>query len=248
VGRLYLIRHAQSRNNQNWTGSDFHPDREPDPDITDLGHAQARALAGHLSDPQAEPRQHPFAPSGEAGYRLTHVFCSLMSRSILTAQYVAKACGLDLSAQPEVFEKYGIYEFDDAQNRIGLPGPGRRYFEDRFPALRLPESVGESGWWNRPVEDEEAFIERMRAVVSQFRNTLNAREDHVALIAHGDFIDQFINELMGVPRHVGNYQTHWVANWAFHNTSISRVDFVSGAQHVVYLNRVDHLSPELITW
>ena len=60
MGRLYLIRHAQSPNNQNWTGSDFHPDREPDPDITERGHFQARALAAHLADPIREPRQYPF--------------------------------------------------------------------------------------------------------------------------------------------------------------------------------------------
>lgn len=248
MGRLYLIRHAQSRNNQNWTGSDFHPDREPDPDITERGHLQARALAAHLADPNGEPRQHPFLPASSSGYGLTHAFCSLMSRAILTAEYVAKACALELCAHPKVFEKYGIYEFDAARNRKGLAGPGRQYFVDRFPDLRLPDSLGEAGWWSRPAEDEAGFVDRMHDVVAEFKAWLEVSDARVALVAHGDFIDQFINELMGVSRHCGNYDQAWVANWAFHNTSISRVDFVSGAQHVVYLNRVDHLSPELISW
>ena len=77
---------------------------------------------------------------------------------------------------------------------------------------------------------------------------LATRDENVALVAHGDFIDQFINELMDVDRHAHNYANHWVANWAFHNTSISRIDFVDGAHNVIYLNRIDHLPTELITW
>jgi len=245
---LYLIRHAQSLNNQNWSGSDLHPDRHPDPEITEKGHAQAVVLANHLSDPNAEPRQFPFQAGKNTRFGITHLYCSLMTRSILTAEYVAKACGLALHAHPDFFEKYGIYEFDSAQNRIGLPGPARDYFEGRFPSLKIPESVGSAGWWNRPAEDEEAFIKRMRAVVAELKDRLSASDENVALVAHGDFIDQFINELMGVDRHAHNYANHWVANWAFHNTSISRIDFVDGAHNVIYLNRIDHLPTELITW
>ena len=68
------------------------------------------------------------------------------------------------------------------------------------------------------------------------------------MVVHGDFIDQFINELMGAPRHHHNYSNDWVANWTFHNTSISRIDFVNGSNTVVYLNRIDHLPAELISW
>ena len=87
MARLYLIRHAQSLNNQNWSGRDFHPDRHPDPEITEKGHAQAVALANHLSDPNAEPRQFPFQAGKNTRFGITHLYCSLMTRSILTAQY-----------------------------------------------------------------------------------------------------------------------------------------------------------------
>jgi len=53
---------------------------------------------------------------------------------------------------------------------------------------------------------------------------------------------------MGVVRHQPNYDNHWVANWTFHNTSISRIDFVNGSNNVVYMNRIDHLLNELVTW
>ena len=248
MAKLYLIRHAQSANNEIWDGSDHHPGRQPDPEITEVGHRQAQSLAEHLVHPHAEPRQHPFVPSETIDFGLTHVYCSLMTRSILTAQYIAEACGLELKALPDIFEKHGIYETDADGGLQGLPGPGRGYFEERFPRLNLPEGLGEDGWWNRPAEDEPAFVERMQNVVAGFRQRLGDSDEVVALVAHGDFIDQFVNELMQVDRHQRNYDGHWFANWTFHNTSISRVDFVDGAHHVVYMNRIDHLPIDLVTW
>ncbi|MDH3631190.1 MAG: histidine phosphatase family protein [Gammaproteobacteria bacterium] len=248
MARLYLIRHAQSANNEIWDGSDHMAGRKPDPEITTIGHRQAETLAGHLAHPQAEPRQHPFGQAEEFHFGLTHVYCSLMTRSILTAEYIAAACELELHALSDIFEKFGIYDVDGDGNLQGLPGPGRDYFEQRFPRLGLPEEFNDEGWWSRPVENEAAFIARMQKVVNEFRQRLDQSDESIALVAHGDFIDQFVNELMGVVRHQPNYDNHWVANWAFHNTSISRIDFVNGSHNVVYMNRIDHLPNELVTW
>ena len=249
MARLYLIRHAQSENNANFDGRVVgQPGRRPDPEITATGHGQAEVLATHLAHPDAEPRQHPFESTGPAHFGLTHVYCSLMTRSILTAEYIARACGIELQALPDIFEKHGIYDVDPEGNLRGLPGPGRDYFESRFPQLGLPRQFNDDGWWSRPAEDEAAFLERMRKVVAWTRQRLDGNDDNVALVAHGDFIDQFLNELMGVVRHQPNYDNHWVANWTFHNTSISRIDFVRGGHNVVYLNRIDHLPNELVTW
>jgi 2,3-bisphosphoglycerate-dependent phosphoglycerate mutase len=227
MARLYLVRHAQSENNVIWDGSDDHPNRRPDPEITELGHRQAQALGEHLAHPRAEPRQHPFADTEQAHFGLTHVYCSLMTRSILTGEYIAQACGLKLEALPDIFEKHGIYDVDANGNLQGLPGPGREYFEQRFDNLELPDELNDDGWWNRPLSNSD---------------------DCIAMVAHGDFIDQFVNELMGVVRHQPNYDNHWVANWTFHNTSISRIDFVDGSSNVVYTNRIDHLPNDLVTW
>ena len=214
MGRLYLIRHAQSTNNQNWDGTPYHAGREPDPDITETGHRQAQSLARHLAHPDADPRQIPFVAAERSDFRLTHVYCSLMTRSIVTAGYVAEACGLRLEARPDIFEQHGIYQVNERGVCEGLPGPRRDYFERRFPRLALPDNI----------------------------------DERVAMVSHGDFIDQFVNALMGVARHRHNYDNHWVANWTFHNTSITRIDFVDGARNVVYLNRIDHLPNPLITW
>jgi 2,3-bisphosphoglycerate-dependent phosphoglycerate mutase len=248
MARLYLIRHAQSENNVIWDGSDDHPDRLPDPEITELGHRQGQALGEHLAHPRAEPRQHPFADTEQAHFGLTHVYCSLMTRSILTGEYIAQACGMKLEALPDIFEKHGIYDVDANGNMQGLPGPGREYFEQRFANLKLPGELNVDGWWSRPVEDELTFLQRMQKVVADARQRLSDSDDCIAMVAHGDFIDQFVNELMGVVRHQPNYDNHWVANWTFHNTSISRIDFVAGSSNVVYTNRIDHLPNELVTW
>ena len=248
MARLYLIRHAQSANNEIWDGSGDHPHRHPDPEITATGHRQAETLGQHLAHPHAEPRQHPFVPADNIHFGLTHVYCSLMTRSILTAEYIAGACDLELQALPDIFEKHGIYDMGDDGEPQGLSGPGRDYFEQRFPLLKLPGDIESAGWWNRPFEDETAFIERMKKVVADTRHRLEASDEYIAMVVHGDFIDQFVNELMGVERHRHNYDNHWVANWTFHNTSISRIDFVDGSHNVVYMNRIDHLPNELVTW
>ena len=248
MAKLYLIRHAQSANNVIWDGSDNPEGRISDPEITDTGHGQASRLGQHLAHPQGEPRKHPLGANCETGFDLTHLYCSLMTRSIVTAEYIANACNLSLHALPDIFEKHGVFDVDEASKMRGLPGPDRAYFNERFPGLKLPEEFNDTGWWNRPAEDEPAFLSRMQKVVENFREEHANSDNCIAMVAHGDFIDQFVNELMGVSRHSHNYQSEWVANWTVHNTSISRIDFVGDSHSVVYLNRIDHLPAEMITW
>ena len=249
MARLYLLRHAQSENNAIWDSrGDHQPLRKPDPELTDIGHRQAEVLAEHLAHPAAEPRQHPFAPGQETHFGLDAIYCSLMTRSVLTAEYVARACDLPLNALPDIFEKHGIYDVDEGGNMRGLPGPGRDYFAERFPSLGLPDEFNDAGWWNRPVEDEAQFLERMSRLLTRLRGELGSTDKRIAMVVHGDFIDQFVNELMGVVRHQPNYDSHWVGNWTFHNTSISRIDFDGDAASVIYLNRIDHLDNGLVTW
>ena len=246
--KLYLIRHAQSENNVLWSGTDNSDGRNPDPEITDAGHQQAANLAQHLAHPEGEPRQHPFDSVKTTLFGLTHIYCSLMTRSILTARYIADSCNLALHALPDIFEKNGVYEYDDKQKQIGMPGPGRSYFTGRFPRLNLPAGISDKGWWSRPAETDDEFNSRVKSAVANIRAKHADTDDCIAMVVHSDFMDQFINELMGAPRHKHNYASDWVANWTFHNTSISRIDFINGSHTVVYLNRIDHLPTELHTW
>jgi 2,3-bisphosphoglycerate-dependent phosphoglycerate mutase len=248
MARLYLIRHAQSANNAVWNGDVFGDGRVPDPEITSIGHRQATCLGEHLAHPTNEPRQHPFKAAKTAGFNLSHLYCSLMTRSILTAEYISDACSLELHALADIYEKHGIFESDIDGSPRGVAGPDRGYFESRFPRLNLPGDFNNDGWWNRPFEVEDDFFKRMESVVAAFKLRHGDSDDRVAMVVHGDFLDQFLNELMGVARHPHNYQSDWVANWSFHNTSISRIDFDRGAYTVIYTNRIDHLAADLVTW
>lgn len=243
--KLYLIRHAESVNNALYSRTGGQEGRVPDPDITEIGHQQAQRLARLLADESAEPRKT--LSSKQTGFGLTHLYCSLMTRTIQTGSYIAEACGLKLITLNNTFERGGIYQINEHGIPVGLPGPGRYYFMDRFPKLILPESIGQTGWYNRPFETESMFVQRMKKAVREIINRHAGTEHSVALVAHGHFIDQFVNELMRIERHTNNYTNEFKLNWKFHNASISRIEFVDGATIVVYLNRIDHLSADLVT-
>ena len=248
--KLYLIRHAESANNAIYSSTGGERGRMPDPDITATGHQQAKLVGDHLADPRGEPQQHPLAAKQDAPHHfgLTHLYCSLMTRSILTAQYIAEACGLPLIAHPDIFEKGGIYELGAAGSMNGLPGPDRSYFNARFPNLELPPDLGDEGWYSRPFETEERFLQRIERALQDIMQRHAGTDDHVAMVVHGDFLDQFVNQMTGLARRPANYDNHWVANWAFHNTSLTRVDILADSQVIVYLNRLNHLPAELVTW
>jgi len=246
--KLYLIRHAQSANNEIYSQAGNEPGRHPDPEITEAGHRQASLLAAHFAQHDTEPRQRPFQATSLQKYGLTHLYCSLMTRSILTAEYIARACDLPLQALPDIFEKHGVFEFDETGIRQGVPGPPRAYFEERFPTLKLPDEVGEQGWWSRLVESDQVFVQRVKKAMMAIKQRHAGENDSVGLVVHGDFIDQCINALMGVTRSEQNYSADWESNWVSHNTSISRIDCINGSQNVIYLNRIDHLSADLVTW
>ena len=246
--RLYFIRHAESANNAVYGTEREIEGHAPDPEITDTGHRQGRLLGQHLADKNTEPRQHPSRSAATNHYGLTHIYCSLMTRSLLTAQYISRSCGVAVSSLPDLFERKGLYSHDQSGNEVGVAGPGRPYFETRFPGVGLPDFVGEEGWWSRPVETDEDFFQRVRRSLDDVIQRHGDSNDSVAMVVHGDYIDQCLNEFMGVHRKPENYETHWVSNWVFHNTSISRLDIVNGSRNVVYLNRIDHLPAEMVTW
>jgi 2,3-bisphosphoglycerate-dependent phosphoglycerate mutase len=246
--RLYLIRHAESANNVLYAGTDNVDGRTPDPEITDTGHSQAQLLARHIAEPGNEPRLHPEENGDRNHYGLTHLYCSLMTRSMLTAEYISKTCQVKLEALPDIFERKGLYEFDGNGNEVGVSGPGRQYFTDRFPDIALPDSLDHTGWWDRPAESDADFFSRVNQSLANINSRHGHTDDSVGMVVHGDYIDQCINALMDVERQPQNYNKAWVANWVFHNTSVSRIDLVSGSRHVVYLNRIDHLPAGLVTW
>ncbi len=84
--RLFLIRHGESANNflMQDTGYDHYMrSRHVDPPLTELGERQAARLAEHLAangHPEARHGQSPTQPN--AGYGITHLYCSPMQRAL----------------------------------------------------------------------------------------------------------------------------------------------------------------------
>ena len=243
--RLYLIRHAQSENNIVYDGTDSSPNRVIDPEITNAGHQQSKALGEYLATPGNEPRQHAFLHDYAPDFGITHLYCSLMTRAILTAEHIARACQLQCEALPLVFEHKGLYHVGQSGDLEGDKGPGKSYFDDRFPWLQLPPDMNEDGWGEGVVESNQAFYQRVERAYGDLLHRHKDTDDVVALVTHWGFLDQFINAVVGIDPKPENMQSDWRANWVFENTSFSRLDLDNGATNIVYLNRTDHLTPDL---
>lgn len=152
--RLFFIRHGQSANNALWDTSGSSKGRSDDPELTEMGHQQARLLADFVLAKDNEARVD--GKNGEPKrdyFCFTHLYTSLMVRSVATATYVSRAIGLELAAWPEIHECGGIYmDSDEEEERVGMPGKTRAYFAEHYRDLILPETVTDHGWWNRPFE------------------------------------------------------------------------------------------------
>ena len=245
--QFYYIRHAQSENNLLWTRTGASVGRSADPDITDAGRRQAHLLAQYLcrTDTSVEAQERDLQNVG--GFGLTHLYSSLMIRAVATGTIVARELGLPLVAWQETHEWGGLYLRDEeTDERIGLPGPNRAYFEAHYPDLVLPDSLGEAGWWNRPFEEREERTTRARRFLQELLERHDHTEDRVALISHGGFYNHVLEALLDLP----DRERFW---FTMHNGAISRIDFGDPDPDdverigLIYTNRVEHLPAELIT-
>jgi len=240
--QLYFIRHGQSENNQLWAETGSVDGRSDDPELTDAGRLQVEKLAQLLSRPGG-PSALPAEYDGQnvTGFHITHLYCSLMLRAIETATILARALELSPAAWEDVHEVGGIHwQEEGADEPVGQAGKNRAYFEEHYPHLQLPSSLGEEGWWNRPYEPREARPRR----AARFLRDLLARHgesgDRVGVVSHGGFYNHLMRAILGLP----DEGELW---FGMNNTGVTRIDSTPQDIVVQYTNRVDHLPPELIT-
>ncbi|MBN2551152.1 MAG: histidine phosphatase family protein [Spirochaetales bacterium] len=228
---LYLIRHAQSANNELYTRTGSTVGRSDDPELTELGAEQARLLADYLS-----------SNGGRAdGHRFTHLYCSLMVRAVATASVVSRSCNLPVVAWPEVHERMGVFMEDERTGElIGRPGKSRSYFEEHYPRLLLPDSLNEHGWWSRPAETAPQWKQRAGDFLAELRRRHGSGEDRVAVVTHAGFYHEVMLALSGISGTDGIWFT-------LHNTGMTRVDFHPAHAAVIYHNRLEHLPPHLVS-
>lgn len=238
--RLYFIRHAQSENNLLWDMNHSSEGRQADSALTALGVKQADRLAGYLRD-SCQELPKDFQDRTKIGYRITHIYSSLMLRALQTASAISKALELPVIGRKDLFECGGIYMADEETGeRIGLPGRTYRELSKLFPNLILPDNDPDSGWWNRPFEIREERFSRARRVIQSMIDTHGATDDNVAIVTHGAFHNALLTVLLKLPEDHNN----WIN---MNNAAITSVDIWEDGVGINYVNRTEFLPSEMIS-
>lgn len=235
---LYLIRHAQSQNNLAYSQNSH--ERVADPTLTPLGERQAARLASYLAgrvDPM--PRDGRTNYSNQFGYCFTHLISSPMRRALQTTQPLALALQLPVEVWTDIHETGGVY-LDTDTGRVGQPGMTRQEMLETIPDLNLPPDVTDRGWWTGDWEVRDLRPARAFQVAARLW-ALAAEDARVAMVTHGGFSDLLLKVLLRLPDEVPTDYFHY-------NTGISRLDLgTDGRVRVLYLNRLPHLPPELVS-
>jgi broad specificity phosphatase PhoE len=228
--KLFLVRHGQSFNNTLPDGKG----RVADPPLTAIGERQAPQVAQYLANGAAKD---PYNEGGStSGFGITRLFTSAHLRCLQTSAPIAEALNLDPEIWVDVHEECGIW----LDGHPTMSGMTRLEIAEQFPRVVIPDEIGKEGWWNRPRETEAEWVARADRVADQLWREFADTDEHLAIVAHGGFIKDLVSALIaGGPLEK--------AMISCRNTSITNFNFSEGELVVGYVNRVDHLSPELVT-
>jgi broad specificity phosphatase PhoE len=246
--QLYFIRHGQSINNANWNDPNYV--EHPDPFLTEIGLEQAEHLAKYLKEKQEVVDDKAWNNQNQHGFGFTHIYTSLMERAPMTIAPTVRALGdVPFSAWIDIHEEGGIYAREEENRFTGLPGKPRSYFERSFPEMKLPQEYDETGWWNRPFEEEDERQVRADKVLAELIQRHGDKEgqpeERIAFVSHGGFFMRLLSSMLKLPWRQG---AHDMKSWfILNNCSISRFDIRNGEMLVNYINRTDHLPSHLIT-
>jgi len=217
-------------------------DLQGDPDLSRIGRKQLTHLGLFLSGKnEKELIADPDAGTTLTYFGITHVYASLMVRSMETAAAIAEALGLIPLIWEDLHETGGIWAPDDRNGQlIGKSGNNRAFFERRFPRFQLPEKLGDEGWWNRPLEKSEEIKERAQRFCDELVEKHGPTDDRIVTVGHGLFYSFILNAFLNIPPKSN-------IRFSIHNTGITRIDYINGVKRMVYLNRTEHLPGNLIT-
>lgn len=244
--QLYFIRHGQSVNNAGW-GDPNHKEN-PDPFLTGIGLEQAQILAEFIGQNQQVTRPDDWNVQNQHGFGVTHIYASLMERAVHTASFTARRLQIPFEAW-DIHESGGIFGRDGEMKLKGLAGRPRSWYEANFPEFKLPETLDESGWWNRPFETEEECQVRAQRIWADLLTRHNDKEgmpeERVIFVSHGGFFMHLMCAILDLP---WKHASHGLRSWfLLNNCSLSRIDVHNGHVTICYLNRTDHLPAHMIT-
>ena len=249
--RLYIIRHAESANNSQASKLEYEEyltRRFEDPPLSALGERQAETLGVHVAaNVHAESRQETHRAQPYSGYGFTHLYCSPMLRSLQTAEPIGRTTGLQPEVWAEIHERGGIFLGNPrtGANLVGKPGLTRSEIRERFSTYVVPQSIAETGWWNRDYEDSSESFGRAIRVARRLQARAaeceaSGTDEGIALVSHGGFIDSLLKALFNKIPETRIFFQHY-------NTAITRIDFMGSDLLVRYVNRTCHLPPEMFS-
>jgi broad specificity phosphatase PhoE len=175
---LYLIRHAQSLNNER-----PEQDRVEDPPLTDIGHRQCSCLATWI-------------PS----LKLTRVVTSPFLRALQTADHIGRSVRLAPEVRIDLHEQGGCVSGPTRDVFAGRPGMTRSQIRSTFPEFSIAPDIDVDGWWrSKPFETEDVARARAARLLAQTIEEFAATQERVAYVMHGDFKRLFLAQLYGEP-------------------------------------------------
>lgn len=238
--QLYFIRHGQSQNNQIWSESGSRKGRSSDPGLTELGLLQSQVLADFVHAGHAVKPVSSYDEVNGNGIELTHLYCSLMARAVLTGNALAEKLDMPLYGLEDAFEGGGVYlEDEETGELVGQTGKTQVELAALTDRLVLPE-INPDGWWNRPFEPREERVARAKRLLGLLLDRHGGTDDKVALFSHAAFFNYFMAAAVGLDQRP--------AIWFYlNNTGISRFDFNGEDQALIYTNRTEHLDPQYLT-
>ncbi|MCB0086219.1 MAG: histidine phosphatase family protein, partial [Caldilineaceae bacterium] len=176
-------------------------------------------------------------------YGFTKLFASPMLRTLQTALPISKALKLQPEVWIDIHEHGGIFHGNPRKGPVAyLSGMTRSEMEEQFAGYQLPDTITEEGWWPGGYEEMEECYTRATRVAETLREWApEMAEDRIALVSHGTFLDALIKALLGHDFSAQLYYTHY-------NTAITRIDFTPNNFLLLrYVNRTEHLTPDLIS-
>lgn len=246
--QLYFIRHGQSANNAGWGDPNYKENH--DPTLTEIGIQQAQITASYIQLNQQITKQDIRNEQNRHGFGITRIYTSLMERAAHTASYTARTLGsIPFDAWEQIHESGGMFGRDGEMKLVGLGGRPKFWYEANVPELSLPETLDESGWWNRPFETEEECQLRAQRVwvdlLSRHGDKDGQPEEHIAFISHGGFFVHLMCAILELP---WKNASHGLQSWfLLNNCSISRVDVRKENVTICYTNSTSHLPDNMIT-
>ncbi len=215
--QLFLIRHGHSiKNIHDASGLDGDA-RYPDAPLTERGVLQASHLARYMAEK----------------VELTHLYCSPMRRTLQTATHVGDA----LNLSPEIWVASHAIGGIDGYELLNRPA-----IQTEFPKVVIPDEVTDDGWYfsNRTEDTLTCQARAMRVARTLRQRAQSTPEDRIAIVSHSGFIDALLKTLFRMLPGYG-------FDFGMYYTSLLSLSLSpSGHVFLVYLNRTEHLPPDLM--